>query len=109
MTMVVQLLISGIAYGLIYALVGIEYTLVWNSSGLLNFSHDRLITLGAYIFGGSMIIRLNLQYPVAIILSLAIMGAVGRGTGRGRVQSPAQHALEHFRHHRHGYPFQDYC
>lgn len=83
MTMVVQLLISGIAYGLIYALVGIEYTLVWNSSGLLNFSHDRLITLGAYIFGGSMIIRLNLQYPVAIILSLAIMGAVGAALAAG--------------------------
>lgn len=76
-TMIVQLLISGIAYGLIYALVGIEYTLVWNSSGLLNFSHDKLITLGAYIFGGSMILQMNLAYPVAIIISLAVMGAVG--------------------------------
>ncbi len=76
-TMIVQLLISGIAYGLIYALVGIEYTLVWNSSGLLNFSHDKLITLGAYIFGGSMILQMNMAYPVAIIVSLAVMGAVG--------------------------------
>lgn len=75
--MVIQLLITGIAYGLIYSLVGIEYTLVWNSSGLLNFSHDRLITLGAYIFGGSMILSLNLNYPVAIIVTLAIMGCVG--------------------------------
>lgn len=75
--MVIQLLITGVAYGLIYSLVGIEYTLVWNSSGLLNFSHDRLITLGAYVFGGSMIIQYNLDYPLAIILSLAVMGAVG--------------------------------
>ncbi|MCI8274484.1 MAG: branched-chain amino acid ABC transporter permease [Lachnospiraceae bacterium] len=76
-TMVFQLLITGIAYGMIYSLVGIEYTLVWNSSGLLNFSHDKLITLGAYIFGGSMIIKMNLNNPVAIILTLAIMGVVG--------------------------------
>ena len=75
--MAVQLLITGIAYGLIYALVGIEYTLIWNSFGLLNFSHDKLITLGAYIFGGSMIIKLNLGNPIAIVLSLMIMGAVG--------------------------------
>lgn len=75
--MIIQLLITGVAYGMIYSLVGIEYTLVWNSSGLLNFSHDRLITLGAYVFGGSMIIRYNLNYPLAIILSLAVMGAVG--------------------------------
>lgn len=82
-TMAVQLLITGIAYGLIYALVGIEYTLVWNSSGLLNFSHDRLITLGAYIFGGTMIIKLNLAHPLAIIISLMIMGAVGAALAAG--------------------------
>ena len=46
----IQLIVSGIAMGFIYALVGIEYTLIWNASGVLNFSHDKLITLGAYIF-----------------------------------------------------------
>lgn len=83
MTMLIQLLITGIAYGAIYALVGIEYTLVWNSSGLLNFSHDKLITLGAYIFGGSMIIKYNLDQPVAIVISLIIMGAVGGALAAG--------------------------
>ena len=38
---ILQLLISGIAMGFIYALVAIEYTLIWNSTGLLNFSHDK--------------------------------------------------------------------
>lgn len=47
---ILQLLISGIAMGFIYALVAIEYTLIWNSTGLLNFSHDKIITVGAYIF-----------------------------------------------------------
>ena len=51
----IQLIVSGIAMGFIYALVGIEYTLIWNASGVLNFSHDKLITLGAYIFGGTYI------------------------------------------------------
>ena len=34
----IQLIVSGIAMGFIYALVGIEYTLIWNASGVLNFS-----------------------------------------------------------------------
>lgn len=44
-----QLLISGIAMGFVYGLVGIEYTLIWNSTGLLNFAHERIIMLGAYV------------------------------------------------------------
>ena len=47
--MFVQLLVSGIAMGFVYALVAIEYTLIWNSCSLLNFSHGQLIMLGAYI------------------------------------------------------------
>ena len=32
MQVFVQLLITGVAMGFIYALVGIEYTLIWNST-----------------------------------------------------------------------------
>ena len=63
----IQLIVSGIAMGFIYALVGIEYTLIWNASGVLNFSHDKLITLGAYIFGGTYIIGLGMGYVPGII------------------------------------------
>ena len=57
MATILQLLISGIAMGFIYALVAIEYTLIWNSTGLLNFSHDKIITVGAYIFAATFIIK----------------------------------------------------
>ncbi len=80
---IIQYIISGIAIGFIYALVGIEYTLVWNSSGLLNFSHDRLITLGAYIFAGTMIIKLNINYPIAIFLTFLSMGILGALIAQG--------------------------
>lgn len=53
---ILQLLISGIAMGFIYALVAIEYTLIWNSTGLLNFSHDKIITVG----------RIYLQLPSSL-------------------------------------------
>ena len=56
MQVFVQLLITGVAMGFIYALVGIEYTLIWNSTGLLNFSHDKFILFGAYMFAGSYVL-----------------------------------------------------
>ena len=65
---ILQLLISGIAMGFIYALVAIEYTLIWNSTGLLNFSHDKIITVGAYIFAATFIIKFNMNKPLAIVL-----------------------------------------
>ena len=44
---IIQLVISGIAMGFVYALIGIEYTLIYNASGVLNFSHDKMVSLGA--------------------------------------------------------------
>ena len=56
---VTQLIVSGIALGFIYALVSIEYTLIFNSTGLLNFSHDKLIMMGAYVFAGQFVLGMG--------------------------------------------------
>ena len=76
-SIIVQLIISGIAMGFIYALVGIEYTLIWNASGVLNFSHDKLITLGAYIFGGTYIVGMQLGFVEGILLSIVTVAVIG--------------------------------
>ena len=73
----IQLIVSGIAMGFIYALVGIEYTLIWNASGVLNFSHDKRITTGAYIFGGTYILGLGMDFIPGILLSLITVALLG--------------------------------
>lgn len=73
----IQLIVSGIAMGFIYALVGIEYTLIWNASGVLNFSHDKMITTGAYIFGGTYILGLGMDFISGILLSLITVALLG--------------------------------
>ena len=73
----IQLIVSGIAMGFIYALVGIEYTLIWNASGVLNFSHDKMITTGAYIFGGTYILGLGMDFIQGILLSLITVALLG--------------------------------
>ncbi|MDF1494789.1 branched-chain amino acid ABC transporter permease [Caproiciproducens sp. CPB-2] len=74
---VLQLIVSGVAMGFIYALVGIEYTLVWNSTGLLNFSHDKFIMLSAYIFAGTFVIRMGLPPALGVLASLLVMFLFG--------------------------------
>ena len=74
---IIQLIVSGIAMGFIYALVGIEYTLIWNASGVLNFSHDKMITLGAYIFFFFYIVGMKLGIVPGIILSLVTVAVIG--------------------------------
>lgn len=52
----IQLLVNGVAMGFIYCLIAIEYTLLFNTSGLINFGHDKYIMFGAYIFGGTFVL-----------------------------------------------------
>jgi len=74
---ILQLAVSGIAMGFIYALVALEYTLIWNATGLLNFSHDKFIMLSAYIFAGTFILQMGLNPIIGTILSLTVMFIFG--------------------------------
>ena len=74
---VLQLILAGLAMGFIYALVSIEYTIIWNASGLLNFSHVRFILLGAYIFGAQFIVNMNFNSAAAVIAALVCAFLIG--------------------------------
>ena len=69
---IIQLVISGIAMGFVYALIGIEYTLIYNASGVLNFSHDKMVSLGAYIYAGMFVLGLGWNSVVSAIASLLL-------------------------------------
>ena len=71
------MLVSGIAMGFIYAMVGIEYTLIFNASGVLNFSHDKLISLGAYVFAGTFVLNLGMGIIPSIACALLFMCVFG--------------------------------
>lgn len=72
-----QMLLTGVALGFVYALIGIEYTLVWNAVGLLNFSHSNIITLGAYLIAGIFFTRLGLNVAVSFTLGAILMIVFG--------------------------------
>ena len=72
-----QLLVSGIGMGCIYCMVAIEYTLIWNASGLVNFGHEKFIMLGAYIFAGTLMLKLGVPSGAAILITILIMFLFG--------------------------------
>ena len=78
-----QLLVSGIGMGCIYCMVAIEYTLIWNASGLVNFGHEKFIMLGAYICAGTLMLKLGVPSGAAILITILIMFLFGALTAVG--------------------------
>ncbi len=79
---IIQLLITGVAFGCIYTLVSIEYSILLRASGLVNFAHERFILLGAYIFGVTCMLKLGLPTLLAIPFALLIMAGFSALTAK---------------------------
>lgn len=74
---IAQLLITGIATGFIYGLTAIEYTLIWNSCGLLNFAHTKTIMFSAYVFVGTFLTGLAKAYLPSVLLTILVIALFG--------------------------------
>ncbi len=76
MTDFLQLLISGIATGSIYAMAALGFTLLWQASGTINFAQGEFVMLPAF----SMLIAMAMGLPlwaafvVALIVSVLVLG-----------------------------------
>ncbi|MBC8536359.1 branched-chain amino acid ABC transporter permease [Feifania hominis] len=78
----IQLLVNGVAMGFIYCLIAIEYTLLFNTSGLINFGHDKYIMFGAYIFGGTFVLGFGIGGFAGVIGTILVMAALGVALGQ---------------------------
>lgn len=73
-----QLFADGILFGLVIALAGVGLSLIYGTTGLTNFAHGELVTLGAvatYIFNNVFNLDLLISIPLALICC-AILGAL---------------------------------
>jgi branched-chain amino acid transport system permease protein len=62
--------------GLIYALAALGISLIWNATGLFNFAQGDLLTMGGFVML-SMFAKWALPYPLAFVLTVAVMGLIG--------------------------------
>jgi branched-chain amino acid transport system permease protein len=77
---ILQLALSGLSIGSIYALVGLALVLPFKASGIVNFAQGEIVTFGAYL----ALILSGLGLPYLAVVPLVLVGAamVGMATER---------------------------
>ena len=71
---VLQYLVAGLTYGTIYAVVGVGFNIIYNTTGIINFAQGEFVMLG-----GMLAVTLHglFPLPVAIVLAVAATMAIG--------------------------------
>jgi branched-chain amino acid transport system permease protein len=68
---ILQLALSGLSIGSIYALVGLALVLPFKASGVVNFAQGEIVTFGAYL----ALILSSLGLPYLAVVPLVLIGA----------------------------------
>jgi branched-chain amino acid transport system permease protein len=71
-----QYLINGLPMGAIYALIALGYSLIYTTSGVLNWSQGDMIMLGAYV-GFTVMEFLNFGFVPAFFIAMIVVGGIG--------------------------------
>ncbi len=77
--MVVQLLVSGLALGAVYALVALGFVVIYRSSEVFNFAQGELLCVGAFAM---TTLSAWLPWPLALIGAMACTGVLAAGVER---------------------------
>ena len=72
----IQLFVEGLQFGLVIAMSAIGLSLIFGTTGLVNFAHGELVTLGALIVWG-----LNVTLGIPLILATLIGVVIGAFAG----------------------------
>jgi branched-chain amino acid transport system permease protein len=76
MTYFFQLVVTGLSLGMMYALVGISFVIIFKCSRAFNVASGQIVMLGGYI-GYTFLIPLKLPVWAAIIASIAVAIVMG--------------------------------
>ncbi|MGV1097967.1 branched-chain amino acid ABC transporter permease [Thiovibrio sp. JS02] len=69
-----QYLFAGITYGIIYAIVGIGFNIIYNTTGIINFAQGEFVMLGGMI---AISLAQWLPLPMAIALAVLLVMLIG--------------------------------
>ncbi len=80
--MFLQLTVSGLAQGAIYALIALSLTVVYRATTIVNFGHGDFVMAGAFTVY-VLVIYVGLPYIPASFLAVILMFLIGVGVSRG--------------------------
>lgn len=72
----IQLTVSGLANGMVYALVALGFVIIYKASDVINFAQGELLLFGAYL-AFAFIAQFGFPWPLGVLLTLIV--AVGLG------------------------------
>lgn len=74
--LIAQAIVSGIGIGCVFGLIGIGYCVIYNASGIVNFSQGAFVMLGGMITH-ALLTRAGLPLFVAAFVSVALVAMLG--------------------------------
>jgi branched-chain amino acid transport system permease protein len=72
----IQSLVTGVGIGLIYGLIAIGFSVIYNASGIVNFAQGVFVMLGG-MFAHTLLVRYGLPMWLAAIVSTVLVAAAG--------------------------------
>ncbi|HKR48563.1 MAG TPA: carboxypeptidase regulatory-like domain-containing protein [Pseudonocardiaceae bacterium] len=79
---VLRVLVDGIRFGLVIGITGVGLSLIFGTTGLTNFAHGELVTIGA-VAAWTLNVTFGLQLIWATLLALLIGAALGAANDLG--------------------------
>ena len=76
MDAILQIIITGLTLGAMYALASVGLALTYGTMGMFNMAHGVFMTVGAYS-AYAAVVYLGLSFPVALVTGLAVGAAIG--------------------------------
>jgi len=73
-TFLIEVLLGGIATGLLYSLVALGFVLIFKASGVFNFAQGTMVLFAALTLVGLM--ERGIPVPIALLLTMAVMVAL---------------------------------
>ncbi len=72
--LVLQYLVAGLTYGMIYAVVGMGFNIIYNTTGIINFAQGEFVMLG-----GMIAVSLHAFAPLPIAIAGAVLATMAVG------------------------------
>jgi branched-chain amino acid transport system permease protein len=79
---VLRVLVDGIRFGLVIGITGIGLSLIFGTTGLTNFAHGELVTIGAVV-AWTLNVTAGLQLVWATVLAIVVGAALGAANDLG--------------------------
>ncbi|MGH3981781.1 MAG: branched-chain amino acid ABC transporter permease [Pseudonocardiaceae bacterium] len=79
---VLRILIDGIRFGLVIGITGVGLSLIFGTTGLTNFAHGELVTIGAVV-AWTLNVTVGMQLIWATLLAIMVGAAIGAANDLG--------------------------